>query len=154
MQVKIFSIRAMQDIYRSINVPFIIISIVSNDFDNPIFWPTDYLKSTCYLKFYDIGPTHIKEGDIYQPLYKGLFNPIIANKIIDFVELHKDEVELIAVHCEAGISRSAAVAAVISKMLNGDDSDIFNNRLYLPNMFVYSMLLEIWHYRKQNEDKK
>jgi predicted protein tyrosine phosphatase len=43
----------------------------------------------------------------------------------------------ILVNCEAGISRSAGVAAAISKALTGDDERYF--RRYRPNMHVYRL---------------
>ena len=44
-------------------------------------------------------------------------------------------------HCEAGQSRSAGVAAAIMKYLYNNDTDIFNNRYYKPNMLCYRKVL-------------
>jgi hypothetical protein len=41
-------------------------------------------------------------------------------------------------HCEAGVSRSAAIAAAGSKYFNGDDSFFFEH--YYPNEYVYNMM--------------
>jgi predicted protein tyrosine phosphatase len=46
----------------------------------------------------------------------------------------------VLVHCDAGYSRSPAIAAAISKHFNGDDSQYFGGR-YKPNMFVYRKVL-------------
>lgn len=64
-----------------------------------------------------------------------------ANKIKDFIIEAIEHVELIIVHCGAGQSRSAGVAAAILKYLYNDDSQIFNNPRYTPNMRCYSMVL-------------
>lgn len=52
----------------------------------------------------------------------------------------------IIVHCDAGISRSSGIAAAILKAYTGDDSQIFNNPRYSPNMrcyrSVYNKLME------------
>ena len=52
----------------------------------------------------------------------------------------------VIVHCDAGISRSSGIAAAILKAYTGDDSQIFNNPRYSPNMrcyrLVYNKLLE------------
>ena len=46
------------------------------------------------------------------------------------------------VHCDAGISRSSGVAAAILKAKTGDDSQIFNNPKYRPNMRCYRIVLD------------
>ena len=45
------------------------------------------------------------------------------------------------IHCDAGISRSAGVAAAILKYCTGDDSSIFGNPRYHPNMWCYRKTL-------------
>ena len=47
----------------------------------------------------------------------------------------------VIVHCDAGISRSAGVAAAILKYTTGDDSSIFENGLYDPNLWCYRKTL-------------
>ena len=64
-----------------------------------------------------------------------------AEKIAEFVKKTADKVDTIIVHCEAGISRSAGVAAAISKYFFNDDTAIFNNRQYCPNMTCYRYVL-------------
>lgn len=46
-------------------------------------------------------------------------------------------------HCDAGMSRSPGVAAALSKVLVGDDSQFFKR--YRPNMRVYRTLLERYY---------
>jgi len=75
-----------------------------------------------------------------------LFQPRDAVAIIDLVEAHP-EAEHILVHCTAGKSRSAAVAAALHKVLNGTDEPIFGNKRYTPNMRVYRMVLDEWYTR-------
>jgi protein-tyrosine phosphatase len=65
-----------------------------------------------------------------------------AAKIKDYVLRYKDRVECIIVHCEVGVSRSAGVMAAIQKYLTGDDSAIFNNGAFSPNMYCYRMMLD------------
>lgn len=66
-----------------------------------------------------------------------MFNEGHAKSILDFVSKHKDKTLL--VHCEAGRSRSPAVAAAISKLLTDDDMIWFKN--YTPNRYVYRVLM-------------
>lgn len=62
-----------------------------------------------------------------------------AEKIKRFVEAHKED--SIIVHCDAGVSRSAGIAAALMKYYNGDDTPIFNNPKYCPNMLCYRTML-------------
>lgn len=66
-----------------------------------------------------------------------------AEKIIKFVKKYLDKIELIVCQCDAGISRSAAVAAALSKCLNKNDEYFFKK--YLPNSLVYSTILKVWN---------
>lgn len=65
-----------------------------------------------------------------------------AEKIADFVcSIENDnQIEKLVVHCGAGISRSAGVAAACSLYLLGDDSEFFDSR-YCPNRTCYRMVL-------------
>lgn len=49
---------------------------------------------------------------------------------------------LVIVHCDAGVSRSAGVAAALMKFYNGDDTPIFDNPQYRPNMLCYRVMLD------------
>lgn len=63
-----------------------------------------------------------------------------AKDVVAFVE--KNKAKKIIVHCDGGISRSSAVVAAILKFYTGDDSSIFDNHRYSPNMWVYRKVLE------------
>lgn len=65
-----------------------------------------------------------------------------AERIARFIMENKDEYVHIIIHCSAGISRSAGVAAAISKYLNGSDEKIFDSPKYIPNMRCYRYVLE------------
>lgn len=76
-------------------------------------------------------------------------------EIVKFVETFYDKVPLIVVHCEAGISRSAAVAAAFTNLYGGSDSHFF--RFFHPNMTVYSSIRKAYlNYvgEKENNSKK
>lgn len=106
------------------------------------------IKSILYLHFDDIDNINgyeVKkdEGfvvDIYNCCYD-LISDEDAEKIVNFVNRHKDSVDAIIVHCRAGISRSSGVCAAIMKYLEGNDSAIFNNPKYHPNMRCYKTVL-------------
>ena len=64
-----------------------------------------------------------------------------ALKIKNVVEETKEEVTEIWVHCDAGVSRSAGVAAAIGKYLNDDDMFVFGSPRYSPNITCYRKTL-------------
>ena len=68
--------------------------------------------------------------------YIQLFTPKDAKHIIDFVNEVKNKVDVILVHCDAGISRSAAVAKFIAEMFNLP----FPESYMLYNKYVYRVL--------------
>ena len=65
-----------------------------------------------------------------------------AVKVVDFVNMWKDRVGCIVIHCEAGISRSAGVCSALMVWLNGNDMEIYNNHYYHPNRLCRSLILE------------
>lgn len=72
-----------------------------------------------------------------------LFDRAQARSILQFVKQHRDAIERIVVHCDAGLSRSPAVAAAIAVCLDQSDEEFF--RRYRPNMLVYRTLLDEHH---------
>lgn len=94
-------------------------------------FPSEQRLDTLRLEFYDIT----ESTGHYYPVSKEQ-----AQQIVDFIKEWKDKVKLIVVHCEAGISRSAAVAAALSKWLNNEDLFFFEN--FCPNSVVYNYVLE------------
>lgn len=68
-----------------------------------------------------------------------LMQPEDGQKIKEFLDKHPG-MDVI-VHCDAGISRSAGVAAGILKAKTGDDSQIFNSPMYRPNIHCYRITL-------------
>lgn len=94
------------------------------------------IKDILYLEFYDISYNS-------QEIFKG-YAPMTdedAVKIKDFVLKWKDEVDTLWVHCDAGISRSAGVAAGILEALGEDNSYIFDSKMYFPNLLCYRKTL-------------
>lgn len=90
---------------------------------------------TLFLRFEDFD-TELPGWSI-QPIHKE-----DAEKIASFVMANKHNGRHFIVQCDAGVSRSAGVAAALMKYFNGDDTPIFNNPQYCPNMRCYRMVLE------------
>lgn len=78
-----------------------------------------------------------------------LFSESHARNILNFVEKNIENIELIVVHCFAGVSRSVACASALSKILNNNDDKIFKSGC--PNMKVYTTILEKFFLSCYNE---
>ena len=73
-----------------------------------------------------------------------------AMQIATFVFSVKDKADLLIVHCEAGVSRSPGVAAAIMKFIDDDDTPVFDNHAYRPNMTCYRKVLRaLFHLCKE-----
>lgn len=118
-------------IYNVIRDKHIVISISSAQDEETIIPPNVNRISTLYLKFDDVSD--IDNRFIY-------FDRSMAKDILDFVELYCNQISLIIVQCQAGLSRSVAVASALSKIINYTDDKIFTKGI--PNMFVYSTILD------------
>ena len=62
-----------------------------------------------------------------------------ARQIWRFVQA-LNGIPILVIHCDAGVSRSPAVAAAITKWQTGDDTEWFKR--FYPNRWVYRQLIE------------
>ena len=124
--------KAKSESYR-LKVPTLIISITDPLSTLNTFSQNRNIVSICRVQFDDVTRENAGPDDILMRVQD-------AQKIRDYVRAYADKVECIIVHCEAGISRSAGVMAAIQKYLLGDDSEIFNSNLYLPNEHCYRLM--------------
>lgn len=67
------------------------------------------------------------------------FDEGMAKSVKEFM-VRNAAAKTVIVNCEAGISRSAGVAAALSKVLTRDDEEFF--RRYVPNRLVYRKIIE------------
>lgn len=68
-------------------------------------------------------------------------------KIRVFIEeISKLDIDTLIIHCRAGQSRSAGVAAALSQVLFGNDYEYFNSPRYTVNMTVYYKVLKAFGY--------
>ena len=104
--------------------------------------PTDESRVVAILSLEFMDADRPGDNDVYgnPTTVDDLMSDEDAKTVVDFVERYKDK--RILVHCDAGISRSSAVAAAILKHYTGDDSMIFDSRWYNPNRWVYRKVLE------------
>ena len=121
--------------------PYAIISITDCDVEKePNFIQNQFLMGVLRLKFDDI--------ENYEP---GLirFNSAIAVKILKFVEELKDDIDILVVHCLAGVSRSAGVAAAIDDLYIQSDKRWFV--IKAPNYHVYRTIINAYKFRNEIE---
>ena len=116
-------------------IPWACISIATGEGE----WPTmDEANRVGWLQL-AFADTRVPD-----PLYPmTVFDDSHANELLDFLDNVWDQIELLFVHCEAGTSRSPAVAAAISRLHYGDDGPFMLPHLYEPNLLVYQKLLRI-----------
>ena len=137
MNIKVMSkFEAIEYNYREdIQNNYIIISISSIDTEEHVlFSPNNKCKGVIRLKFNDLERDY---GDKIRAPRQGDFSGL-KMFIDDFVE--RGNIEDIIVHCEAGISRSSALGAVIAQYLGLDEFNlIWNNDKYIPNERVYRL---------------
>lgn len=74
-----------------------------------------------------------------------IFGKNHAKKILELVEREKSNIYHIIFQCDAGISRSSATAAAISKILYNDDNFVFDNLRYVPNTHIYNTILKTYY---------
>lgn len=89
-------------------------------------------------EYHSIGLNSISEED--------------AKRIVKTVKEWAGKADTIYVHCDAGVSRSAGVAAAISKALTGDDEYFYTCRLYAPNPLCYKKVLDAFGLTMKQED--
>lgn len=99
---------------------------------------SQFLIGLLRLEFDDI--------DTYTEGYK-LFNSKQALQILDFVESVKDEIDILVVHCLAGVSRSAGVAAAIDDIYIQSDKRWF--LIKCPNQHVYRTIINAYQFRDE-----
>lgn len=133
---------AIQEV-KNLTPPAAVISISTVGDDFPVFNAPEGID-ILYLAFDDVD-----ENDKF-------YHPITANQALaikDFVEINKC-VNTLVVHCDAGVSRSAAVAAAIGKYLYNDDMFIFGRPRFCPNGTVYRKVLTAFYDRELLEEEQ
>ena len=135
MKIKIFSRSEIEFFVKKIKEPTLIISIrCSGDSSKPEIEGNPLVKKILFLRFDDI-----EEHEKFLNCVP--MSDEDALKIKEVVEETKEKVTEIWVHCDAGVSRSAGVAAAIGKYLNDDDMFVFGSPRYSPNITCYRKTL-------------
>ena len=160
MKIKVFSREAFEEFIPS--EPFIAISIT--DPNSEVVQPQNPPQAILSLEFHDVDHRLRNQKDcklcdgtgkskLFPDVNGGhcyactdkmdiiLFDEKDADSILEFVSTYASDIDLIVVHCEAGISRSAGTASALSLIYNGEDQYYFDH--YLPNMLVYRKIINM-----------
>lgn len=117
------------------NAPWALISISHLD-DHPVVNENDFMVGRLNQRYHDVDRINPKF-----PKDRILFNPEMANDVLDFyTDMVEKNVEIMFVHCQAGMCRSPATAAALQKIATNDDHIWFATKR--PNMLVYRTILE------------
>jgi len=135
--------------WNPVGVPHLIISISTPGDEEAEVRLNEFTVDVLRLSFNDLDQ---EPGPAFRKVYGEpvLFDEKLAVQIRDFVQANVGRsIKQIVVHCDAGQSRSPAVAAALAKKLNGSDDEfwepsvMYAQRRYSPNRLVYRVLLDI-----------
>ena len=112
-----------------------IISIIDPENPENLFKNRHWIKGILRLEFDYVEDCEGVDRERYIHM-----NEDQAKEIVDFAYKHYNDVKRFLIHCEAGASRSAAVAVALSEHFEKHDNNIWNDRRYHPNNHVYSLV--------------
>lgn len=128
--------------------PHVVISIRSPSGEPARLPRNDLRMDVLWLEFHDVDDT--EEGKRALRIINNFgqeakpFDAGMAGQVREFMERNATA-PIVIVNCEMGISRSAGLAAALSKSLIGDDEEYFKR--YVPNTTVYKRVIEEMHAR-------
>ncbi|OPZ86333.1 MAG: hypothetical protein BWY76_00997 [bacterium ADurb.Bin429] len=111
--------------------PYAVISITDPETPPAVLKSPPSCRGVLRLQFHDI--TRPQDG-------YALMTEEHARQITAFVSAWRETVDLFVVHCEGGVSRSAAVAAALAWWWNGEIDHFFAE--YLPNDYIYALMVQ------------
>ena len=120
--------------------------------DNPAnLFPSWAPSRVLRLGFHDADENkrHVHSGEhqLYKIINCRLFDEDDAKKVLEFIGDKKDKVTTIYVHCDAGISRSAAIAKFIAGIYNLE----FPDHYMLYNKLIYTTLTNTFNKMQYGE---
>lgn len=138
------------------DLPHVVISMT----DTPDYFPNIPEKNCSGILRMTIWDT--EDGEHFRSIHNfdaseipedKIFNSTHVKEILEFVFKHLNEIELIVCQCDMGLSRSAAVAAALSKILNGNDEEFFESP-YIPNKLIYKTILDEYQNSQKAKDSE
>ena len=117
-------------------VPHAIVSVTSAPDDVARFPVPSTCVAVLRLAFADLVPSEVDASTASL-----LFTRAHAQQIWAFFDQHRPNIARLLVHCDAGHSRSPAIAAAIARACGLEHDNYF--RQYEPNRHVYDTLLDV-----------
>ena len=126
-------------------LPFVLIRIMVPGDKAPTLPKWDNCLQQLKLQFHDLTP-RVFRRESGAKYVGGLITDAQADEIIAFALRWHHKAKLMIISCDGGISRSPAVAAALSVVLDGEGMDrwVFEATRYQPNMFVYAKITKRW----------
>lgn len=103
-----------------------------------------------HLRFSDVTPEDFEKNPAFKQFESGLFDAGQARQIVAFLDGHRNAGVDVMVNCEAGISRSSAVANFVLEYF-GSRQAPFAPPHYRPNPYVLQVLREVAARRRSGE---
>lgn len=119
------------------------ISITSSRSEFADLKPNPNCKGILRLSFDDVGDVFKFDDCDRNSIVLTPISDDQALGIWEFVDARLGTFEKIFVHCDAGISRSPAVAAALSKHYLGSEEYFFKVGIYFPQEYTYRTLLKM-----------
>jgi len=128
--------------WNPVGEPHVIISIHSPPDEKAAVKENEFTRAVLHLGFHDLDQ---EPGFSWRKVYGEpiMFTPAMAQEIADFVAGHYHEISVIVVHCDAGHSRSPAVAAALAYRYDELETSNWFFEHRCPNRLVHRMLLNV-----------
>jgi len=101
-----------------------------------------YSSGILRSQFHDIDDGERSSGTDSKGNYYIIPDELHAREIYHFVNMCYKSIRDLFIHCDAGISRSAGVAAALAKIYF-DNNDKFFEAPYYPNRRIYRLIMEL-----------
>lgn len=146
-KINVYS-RQMIELIQPYEDPHVIVSIRTPEDPHMVRLPfSAHTLAVLHLQFHDLNDAALAHVEVRDQYEAQCFNRDHARQVLQLVK-EFPKAERLIVHCDAGLSRSPGVAAAVSKILTGDDSQFFKR--YSPNSRVHRTILEE-HFAPENE---
>jgi predicted protein tyrosine phosphatase len=125
--------------------PWACISIGSDEpSDFPSKLSTENRLGFIRLEFADlegVSEAYRQYAEIYRKRLAALYSKEQAKQVVEFVKPLWDKIDLLVIHCHAGLSRSTGIGKALAEVYDPEKID-FYDKLYMPNKLVYNLTLE------------
>ena len=138
INITVRSFRSWQKMSAKFPYEHIVIGYRTPGINYPAIQFSPWCRGHIEINVHDVGGRDNGIGMI-------MFNESHAIEILNLLLTEQHNISHGIFQCDAGISRSSATAAAISKIIYGTDEWVFNNPHYVPNMQIYRTILNTFY---------